>query len=453
MRFHRPGVQMRSALAASAVVAVASILAGIALVLAVNLLLVDNVDQSATQRAEQVAAVLNDSSGNLVAAVRPSARDRSVVQVLGPSGHIVAASPGIGSANPISPMRPGAGDIQRETRHLAFAHDATFRVVAIGVQDSNASGGRTVLVAQTLDEVDDATEALTAALAVGLPLLTLVVGTATFVFVGRTLRPVEAMRRQAATISASNLHTRLPVPDTADEIAALATTMNTMLTRIEAASAAQHRFVADASHELRSPLTTINLGLELLAGADLPPEVSAQVSRMAGESARMRRLIDDLLLLARVDESGLQLRHEDVDLDDAVYAERERITAERPDLRVEVKVTPARITGDAHHLQRALRNLVDNAARHAKSTVALTLDATPDTVELTVADDGPGIPEADRRRVFDRFVRLDDDRSRQGGGTGLGLPITRDIVTAHGGTVTVDRSPSGGAAVLIRLPR
>ena len=448
----RLGVRMRSALAAAAVVAVASVLTGIAFVVAAHQILVGNVDQSASQRAGQVAVAVGANSGaDLAPAIRPSPRDRSVVQVLDPAGRIVAASAAVGQVAPISTLRPAAGRVQREERRLDTAHGQPFHIVAIGV--NTRTGRYTVLVGQSVDEIDDGTAAATGALIVGLPLLTLVVGAATFLFVGRTLRPVEEMRRQAATISASNLHARLPVPVATDEIAALTTTMNTMLDRIEAASTAQHRFVADASHELRSPLSTIHAGLDLLGAADLPDQASAHIARMRHESARMARLIDDLLLLARVDESGLRLRHEDVDLDDVVYTERDRIAAERPELRIVAEITTVRITGDAHHLQRALRNLVDNAARHARHTVTISLSANGSDAELVIADDGPGIPAADRDRVFDRFVRLDEDRSRLGGGTGLGMPIARDIVTAHGGTLTVHDAPGGGAALHIRLPR
>jgi signal transduction histidine kinase len=159
-----------------------------------------------------------------------------------------------------------------------------------------------------------------------------------------------------------------------------------------------------------------------------------------------------LVLPARVDESGLQVRQEDVDLDHLVYAERDRIAAVRPQLTVESSIRPARVSGDPYHLQRALRNVVDNAARHARHRVTRRLVLVNGTVEIVVGDDGPGIPAADWERVFDRFVRLDEDRSRTGGGTGLGLPITRDIIAAHGGTVTVAEAPGGGAVVQIRLP-
>ncbi|MFF5229562.1 sensor histidine kinase [Dactylosporangium sp. NPDC000521] len=447
----RFGVRMRSALAAAAVVAVAALASGATLVAGARFILTQNIDQAIGQRATQVAGALGAADGaGLTATLRPSARDRTVVQVVDGGGRVVAASAAVAGIAAISPLRPQPGQTLREQRGLEFAHDDHFRIVALGV--STSDGPRTVLVAQSLDEVDDGTEAVLGALAVGMPLLTLVVGAATFLFVGRTLRPVDAMRRQADTITARNLHARLPVPATADEISALAATMNTMLDRIESASDAQRRFVADASHELRSPLSTIHAGLDLLAAADLPPAAGVHVTRMRHESARMARLIADLLLLARIDESGPQLRREDVDLDDIVYTERDRLSVGHPGLRVEARVSPVRVDGDPHHLQRVLRNLLDNAARHARGRVGIGLSAAGGVAELTVADDGPGIPAAERERVFGRFVRLDDDRSRQAGGTGLGLPIARDVVAAHGGTLTIHEGPDGGALLRIRLP-
>ncbi|KAB1916278.1 cell wall metabolism sensor histidine kinase WalK [Micromonospora sp. AMSO31t] len=446
----RLGVRLRSALAAGLVVAVASVLAGGVLLVTARGILLDNVTTSVNDRATQVTAALagGDSSA-LTEALRPSAPQRSVVQVLNPASEIVAASNSVSTVSPMSALRPAVGQREWETRRLEIEQDSPFRIAATGV--STPAGPRIVLVAGSLDAVDDGTEAIIAALLVGLPLLAVVVGVATFLFVGRTLHPVEAMRRQAATITARNLHARLPVPVADDEIAALAATMNTMLDRIEAASAAQRRFVADASHELRSPLATIHANVDLLDAAGLAETPARSVRRIHAESARMARLVDDLLLLARADDQAVRLRRDEVDLDDLVYAERERVAAEHPSLHIEGGVEPVRVVGDPDQLHRALRNLVDNAVRHAGRAVVVSLAASDIHAEMVVGNDGPAIAAADRQRVFDRFVRLDDSRSRQGGGAGLGLPIARDIVVAHGGSLTVDPL-ADGAALRVRLP-
>jgi signal transduction histidine kinase len=197
------------------------------------------------------------------------------------------------------------------------------------------------------------------------------------------------MRRQAATITARSLHTRLPVPFADDEIAALADTMNTMLDRIETASDAQRRFVADASHELRSPLATIHANADLLVAAGLPAAEAGPAARIHTESRRMAKLVDDLLLLARVDDQALRLRRDEVDLDDLVYAQRDRVTLEHPDLLVEGRVEPVRVTGDPDQLHRVLRNLVDNAVRHARKTVTISLTAHDGTGEIVIGNEAP----------------------------------------------------------------
>ena len=458
------GVRMRSALAAALVVAVVSVLAGIVLLVTARGILIGNADTAARDRAAQVAAALA-SGADPTSLLRPTARERTVVQVLAANGVVLDASPAVAGQPAMSPLRPRPGVQQREERRLDFAPEEPFRIVAQGVP--TGAGERIVLVGESLDAADDATEAMIAALVIGLPVLAVLVGAATFLFVGRSLRPVEAMRRQADSITSRNLHARLPVPAGDDEIAALAETMNTMLDRIESASAAQRRFVADASHELRSPLATIRANADLLAGADAdgksegdgtggdgdrPDAEARSVVRIRAESVRMARLIEDLLLLARYDDSRVAHRRTDVDLDDLAYAERERLALEHPGLTITAEIVPVRVEGDPDALQRALRNLGDNAARHAAARVVITARPDGDHGELVVANDGPPILPADRERVFDRFVRLDDSRSRAGGGTGLGLPIARDIVAAHGGTITVD-DRAEGAALRIRLPR
>jgi signal transduction histidine kinase len=443
---------MRSALAAGVVVAVASLLAGGVLLLTAHGVLVDNVNAAATDRADQLTTALAaDDPSALQAALSPDAPGRTVAQVLDPSGRVIAASMALAGEGPMSALRPPAGKRLQETRHLPIGQDAPFRIITEGV--ATPSGVRTALVAESMDSVDDATEAIIAAVLAGLPVLAIIVGVATFLFVGRTLRPVEAMSRQAATITAHSLHTRLPVPFADDEIAALATTMNTMLNRIETASAAQRRFVADASHELRSPLATIHANADLLVAAGLPEAEAGPATRIHTESRRMAKLVDDLLLLARVDDQALRIRHEDVDLDDLVYAQRDRVTLEQPHLLVEGRVEPVRITGDPDQLHRVLRNLVDNAVRHARKTVTISVTARDGVGEIVIGNDGPPIPAADRERIFDRFVRLDDSRSRLGGGAGLGLAIARDIVTAHGGTLTADNLADGAMMrIRIRIP-
>jgi len=444
----RLGVRLRSALAAAVVVAIASMLAGGVLFVTARGILLDNINTAANDKAAQIAAALKAGT-DLRTLLRPTARDRTVVQVIDDLGRVEAASDALAGETAISTRSPGPGERTREQRHLPGVHDEPFWIVAEGV--TTPAGRRTVLVAESLDTVDDGAGAVIVALALGLPLLALTVGGATFLFVGRTLRPVEAMRRQAATITARNLHERLPVPATHDEIAALASTMNTMLDRIEASSAAQRRFVGDASHELRSPLATVRANADLLDAVDLPATAARSVGRIRTESTRMARLVEDLLLLARADNDQLRARRQDVDLDDLVYTEHERLAELHPELTVRAGVAPVRVLGDPDALLRVVRNLIDNSVRHARTTITISVGSHDRTAEIVIGNDGPPIPPADRERIFDRFVRLDGSRSRADGGSGLGLSIARDIVSAHGGTLTADDLDEG-AAVRIRLP-
>jgi signal transduction histidine kinase len=227
----------------------------------------------------------------------------------------------------------------------------------------------------------------------------------------------------------------------------LAETMNAMISRLEDAQGVQRRFVADASHELRSPLATIGAGLELMQSGSSD---AATVAAMRGETERLGRLIDALLLLARADERGLQPRSEEVDLDEIAEAEQGRPAD--GGAHIEVHAEPVRVIGDRSQLVRVLRNLVDNAHRHARSQVLVTVVRQGEFAVLEVADDGPGVPAAERARVFERFVRLDDARARADGGSGLGLAIVAEVVAAHGGDVELEESALGGALFRVRVP-
>lgn len=293
---------------------------------------------------------------------------------------------------------------------------------------------------------------MTAILLGGVPLLLVLVGVTTWTVVGRTLAPVDAIRREVDEVSGHELHRRVPDPDTGDEIARLAATMNRMLDRLEVSQARQQRFISDASHELRSPVATIRHHAEIAlahpgqgTGADLAEIVLA-------EDLRVERLVEDLLFLAQADEHTLRIGRHVLDLDDLVFDEAARLRA-TTDLRVDVSgVSGGRVDGDATQLRRVLRNLCDNAVRHTRSTIWLSLEGRAAGVVLGVADDGDGVAAAEQERVFERFVRLDEARARDDGGSGLGLAITAEIVAAHDGTVTVSDGSGGGARFEVVLP-
>lgn len=311
-----------------------------------------------------------------------------------------------------------------------------------------------MLAAVSLDQEIRSLASLTAALAIGLPALVALVAATTWVVTGSTLRPVETMRRQVDAVDAGTLRARVDLPPSQDEIHRLARTLNGLLARLDTASAAQRRFVADAAHELRSPLTAALAEAENAARTDDPSTGRAAARALVADLHRLHALAEDLLTLARLDDPARTRAHRAVDLDDVVLAQAaqiRRIAAVAIDTSA---VTAVRISGDPAALHRLVRNLLDNAARHARSRVTVGLVEVPPGALLVVADDGPGIPPDDRDRVFDRFVRLDDARAPGAGGTGLGLAIVREIAAAHGGTVRVGdpTGPGSGARLELSLP-
>ncbi|GAB1644131.1 ATP-binding protein [Krasilnikovia sp. MM14-A1259] len=438
---------MRTAIATALVVGVAGLFAAFIFVRATASILSHNVDSTARQRAAEVVAGLRDDEAS--DAIGAMTGSTTLAQVLDGSGQVVASSYPVRSKPPLATRAVAIGHSASSTRPWPASDDSPYRVWQVGVQ--TPAGPRTVVVAQSLQPVQDNTKALTRTLAAGMPALALIVGLATFVFVGRSLRPVEAIRQQVASITAHDLHARVPLPRSRDEVAALARTMNAMLDRLEAAAIAQRRFVADAGHELRSPLATVQVGLDYLAARATTETGQAQIAVLQGEAERLGTLVADLLLLAHSDEHGLAPRSDEVDLDDLVLEERKQFAARFPTVDLRLRVAPVRVLGDAGRLRRAVRNLLDNAARHARSTVTVSV-WQDDCAHLVVADDGRGIDPGDRQRVFDRFVRLDDSRARHDGGSGLGLPITREIVDNHGGSVRIDDGTGAGAIFHVRLP-
>jgi signal transduction histidine kinase len=424
------------------VVAVVLILAAVALVLSLRGVLVREVHAAVEQQAAQAVEQLE--SGAAPAAVAARGGEEAFNQVLDETGDVVAADDVVLGQPPVAALEPG------ETRQASVPFDDDdFLVTAASAE--TADGAVIVLSARSLDRVGESTSALTGLLAVGLPLVLVVLGLVTWRIVGRALAPVDAVRREVDEISAAELHRRVPDPSSADEIARLAATMNRMLERLERAQKQQRRFVSDASHELRSPITVIRQHAEVaLAHPDRMP-ASDLATTVRAESMRLQLMVDDLLLLARADEGTLTLQPHPIDLDDVLFDEAKRLRS-LTDLHVDTAgVSGGRIDADPAAIRRVLRNLTDNAARHARGTVALRLAQTNGRVVLDVDDDGPGIATDDRERVLDRFVRLDDARTRDAGGAGLGLAIAAELVAAHGGDIAIDASPAGGTRVRLRF--
>ena len=318
--------------------------------------------------------------------------------------------------------------------------------------------GYGVVAARSLEEASAASSASLVTLGVAIPVALLVLGVTTWLVVGRALLPVESMRREVDTVTAQSLSHRLPDPGGGDEIARLARTLNGMLDRLDSSATAQRRFVGDASHELKTPLATIRQHAEVALLHPGSIDGAALAGTVLGEEARLTALVQGLLVLARADEGALGVTRRPVDLDDLVVSETARLRGvARPDGRGSLAVDatavgPARVDGDEGLLGQVVHNLVANAARHADTRVAVALDERDGRAVLTVDDDGAGVAEADRERVFERFVRLDEARARDSGGSGLGLAIVREIVRVHGGSVSITTSPLGGARFVVDLP-
>jgi signal transduction histidine kinase len=295
------------------------------------------------------------------------------------------------------------------------------------------------------------------AMLIGLPLLLAVVAAVTWLVTSRALRPVERIRHElAAIMGSSDLSRRVPEPAAQDAIGRLARTTNQTLAALEASLEQQHRFVADASHELRNPIASLRTQLEVGAAHPALLDVPGAVK----DVARLQRLATDLLLLARLDAGEHLSAQARVDLGELArkQAALARTVNDGTDGsgRVPVRtglLADVEVAGSGRQLARILANLIDNAQRHAATEVVVSVRTAGDgQAVLEVADDGDGVPEDQRERIFERFVRLDDARSRDDGGTGLGLAIARDLARQHGGTLTTAAREGRGAVFTLELP-
>lgn len=441
---------LRARAAAAAALAMAAVLAagGLWLYALLRANLIENTTGRTELAARKVAAQYD--TGSLPAGGRLPAPEDGVdlVLVRDAAGAVVATSGDLKDTPELAELRLAPGEDMRSAV-LPPARPGAQRRVAVAVGAPGPPGAHdphTVYAATVLGDVDDANRAVALGLLAGAPPLVAFSAALAWWVTGHALRPVTAIRTGLAAVTASALDRRVPDPGGADEIAELARTVNATLDRLERSDALQRQFTADASHELRNPLAAVHTRLEV---ALREPDRESVAAALA-DTERLQRIAADLLLLARLD-GGPAPRSEPVDL--ALLAAED--AARRPDPRVPLRLdarAPVPAAGDPARLERALANLVDNALRYARTGVVVRASAEDGWALLEVTDDGPGIPEADRDRVFERFVRLDADRGRAGGGTGLGLAIAREIARAHGGDVRALPAPAGGARLVLRVP-
>lgn len=308
-------------------------------------------------------------------------------------------------------------------------------------------GSTTVVVASDTHGVEEPVNEVRRLLLIGIPLISLAGGFLLWFIVGRSMQPVERMRRDAQSIADLGVGERVHQPSNSDELGRLASTMNGMLDRLDANAATLRQFVSDSSHEIRSPIASIRARVET---AD-PADWTAVRADVVSEVERVEAIIDDLTFLARSDEGRVEHRPERIEVDDLLFAEASRLQQRGSTVDASA-VEPVVLVGDRGQIRRVVRNLVDNAERHAERQVRLAVRQDDGGVVIDVDDDGAGISPADRNRVFERFARLDEARERGAGGTGLGLAIVDDIVQRHGGTIQVLDAPLGGARFRVALP-
>lgn len=431
------------------VVAMATVLAAVGAFLYVRVgdSLLEQVDESLSARAGELAVSAREgTTGSALAG-----GDDEFAQVLGPGGRVEAATPGYGGpllpADELADARGGEVRVNARVAPPGEGDREPARLLAF------PAGGSIVVVGASLEDRADALSGLLAQLLVGGPLALALAAAGGYVLAGAALRPVEAMRRRAAEISAETTGERLPLPAARDEIYRLGTTLNAMLGRLEAGLVRERRFVADASHELRTPLASLRAELELaLRRPRTAGELTVALRSAAEEVDRLVLLAEDLLVLAATEDGDLPVRGAPVDARELMEEVADRFAARAQAAGRELRVRAARsvLHADRARLQQALGNLVDNALRHGAGRIVLDATAVGGRTVLSVSDEGPGFPPGFEGRAFERFSRGDEARSS--GGSGLGLAIVDAVARAHGGEARARTRPEGGAEVALLLP-
>ena len=451
----RVPIRTRLTLVTALSFAVVLAIGSVALYLRFRADLLEAVDAGLRSRAEAVVADLGaggDPVGGSAGLVEP---EDAFAQVLAADGSVLASSLGLAgdALLTLGEVDALAGPAFLDRDVAAAEEVVPARLLAVTTAD-----GRVVVVGASLEDRHEALARLAALLALGGPLILAVITAIAWVMTGAALKPIEAMRREAASIGATQAGRRLPVPDTGDEVARLAETLNDMLGRLEAALERERRFAADASHELRTPLANLRAELELsLRRSRSTEELEATVRSAAEESERLSQLAEDLLVLARADGGRLPVHLEPTDLDSLVDTTLGAVRPRAAERRIAVETNvPHDVQAqlDAMRVGQALGNLLENALRHtpAGGRIGVHATAVNGSVRIEVWDTGPGFPAAFLPHAFEPFARPDAARARDDGGTGLGLAIVRAIAESHGGSVEAANRPAGGASVVLQLP-
>lgn len=445
--YQRISLRTRMLLTAASATAVVMVIGGVLLMSILRSELIETARDDGILEAKRVAEMAR--TGDLPAEL-PRTGDLSVAVQVVQSGHVVS-----GTSNAfgrqvflLKEPRPGETSIT-EMAQLPIDEKGPYRVIALGTE--TPTGNATVFVAVDLEDVEEFVGVARNVGGAGLFALVLTLSAVFWVVIGRTLAPVSAIRERADAITGSELHQRVPEPVGRDEISDLARTINAMLGRLESSAQRQEAFVADAAHELRSPIASLQARLETELLSPHTGTDDRMTRDLLRETIRMGRLVDHLLLLARSDAGTISADKIPVDMEEVV---RDSITsAGTTNVPVTTeKVEPVQVMGQPALLEHVISNLLDNAGRYANSSIDVSLRANGRHAILTVDDDGPGIPEHLRDDVLHRFVRVDESRERGTGGAGLGLAIVSEIVHVHAGEIEITDSPTGGARVRVLLP-
>jgi heavy metal sensor kinase len=441
-------LRTRVTLVAAALTAIVLAATGIFVYLRLQSELRQSTDATLRARADAEALVV-DRTGSF----SPDQPDDAFAQLLAPDGSVLDSSSAIAAARALVPAGFATPSYVERDGMSIENEVVPARMLAVRL-----TNGDVLVVGVSLDDQRQTLAGLAASLAIGGPLALALVVVVTWLLVGWTLRPVDSMRAEAAAISAGEPGRRLPVPNTDDELARLAETLNAMLDRLEEAIERERRFVDDASHELRTPLSNLKAGLELaLRRSRTADELEGEVRSAAEETDRLSRLAEDLLVLARADRGRLPIRRESVDVTSLVGDTVESFAARAAERHVGIDMrVPEELRADVDELRvrQALGNLLDNGLRAAPSGGHVSVAAERDngSLRLEVRDSGPGFPPEFLPVAFEAFTRPDAGRSRPVGGAGLGLAIVAAVAQAHGGSVSAENLPDGGAVVVVWIP-
>ena len=434
---------------------------GFGIVALVRANLYSGIDRSLESRATQIAATLSAPKHGKFAEVSDATavntvREQTVAQLLTNTGDVIAhAGSTVASGQVLAPEDLVTRALTTSSAKMGtvVVGEKRFRLLVTPLPGT----AQLILVGAGTESADDAVARLILVMLLTGPLALIAAGAGGWFLARRALAPLAEMTATAAEIGINRLDERVPVPEGGDELAALAVTLNKMLARLEEGVDDKRRLVADASHELQTPLAVMRTELDVSLGSpNLGAEAIEVLESAREETDRMTRIVRNLLTLARFDEGTIQLLLKPINLGALAHdaAESLKMLGRERGVDITVEGDDIVVLADPEYIRLVVVNLIENAVKHSGegTTVHVLLETAGDEVRLSITDTGPGIPEEDQPHVFDRFYRVDRARSKKSGGSGLGLAISREIVEAHDGRVELKSKLGTGSTFRIILP-